>query len=93
MFTLPYMVLADGPGSSYEFRKSSINWRWLGVIPGLLAPCGHLVLGIKGGTLKQCISDVHIAAVKSLYSICTTKRKLEKPKEPVWHRPTDKKPS
>jgi hypothetical protein len=26
-------------------------------------------LGIKGGALQQCISDVHIAAVKSLYSI------------------------
>jgi hypothetical protein len=50
-------------------------------------------LGIKGGALQQCISDVHIAAVKSLYSIYATKRKLEKPKEPVWHRRTYKKPS
>ena len=43
-------------------------------------------LGIKGQALKQCISEVHTAAVKSLHSIYTTKRKLEKPKEPQWHR-------
>jgi ribonuclease HI len=50
-------------------------------------------LGIKGNALKQCIFDVHIAAVKSLHSIYTTKRKLEKPKEPVWHRRNYKKVS
>ena len=50
-------------------------------------------LGIKGQALKQCISEVHTAAVKSLHSIYTTKRKLEKPKEPQWHRRNYKKVS
>ena len=50
-------------------------------------------LGIKGDVLKKCISEVHIAAVKSLHKIYTTKRKLEKPKEPVWHRKNYKKAS
>lgn len=50
-------------------------------------------LGIKGDALKKCTSEVHIAAVKSLYKIYTTKRKLEKPKEPVWHRKNYKKAS
>ena len=50
-------------------------------------------LGIKGQALKQCISEVHTAAVKSLHSIYTPKRKLEKPKEPQWHRRNYKKVS
>ena len=50
-------------------------------------------LDIKGQALKQCISEVHTAAVKSLHSIYTTKRKLEKPKEPQWHRRNYKKVS
>ena len=53
----------------------------------------HQALGIKGQALKQCISEVHTAAVKSLHSIYTTKRKLEKPKEPQWHRRNYKKVS
>ena len=54
----------------------------------------HLqALGIKGQALKKCISEVHSAAVKSLYSIYTTKRKIEKPKEPHWHRRNYKKVS
>ena len=32
-------------------------------------------LGIKGQALKQCISEVHTAAVKSLHSIYTTTKK------------------
>ena len=46
-----------------------------------------------GQALKQCISEVHTAAVKSLHSIYTTKRKLEKPKKPQWHRRNYKKVS
>ena len=43
-------------------------------------------IGIKGQALKKCISEVHTAAVESLYSRYTTKRKLEVPKEPQWHK-------
>ena len=54
----------------------------------------HLqALGIKGEALKRCISEVHTAAVKSLHNIYATKRKLEKPKEPQWHRKHYKRPS
>ena len=34
-------------------------------------------LGVKKSALNQCKKDLHIAAVKSLYSIYTTKRKKE----------------
>ena len=50
-------------------------------------------LGIKGQALKQCISEVHTAAVKSLHSSIHNKKKLEKPKEPQWHRRNYKKVS
>jgi ribonuclease HI len=59
-----------------------------------LRTIGYLMaLGIKGDALKRCISEIHIAAVQSLHSIYTTKRKLENPKEPVWHRRKHKKAS
>ena len=54
----------------------------------------HLqAFGIRDQALKECISEVHTTAVKSLHSIYTTKRKLEKPKEPQWHRKNYKKAS
>ena len=54
----------------------------------------HLqALGINGESLKKCISEVHIASVKSLHNIYATKRKLEKPKEPQSHRRNYKKDS
>jgi hypothetical protein len=40
----------------------------------------------RKGPEKKCKSDVHQAVIKSLHSIFSTKRKLEKPKEENWHR-------